>query len=1357
MRKLLLTAMMATLATIGAWAGSINVYPTTINGVDGYSIKATDADNWSAGDLKEFLNSTYTGTVYYNGSQLDASGYAELLANIKQAEAIEIGGSANEQLDVADLNAIEELTGVKYIDMDKATFADGAAAGNIVSVAQYISLPYGTTVDDIQGMAANNQQLLAAASIDHDENDGLEFAGYSFKQAGEIFNICQLGMVDEIQGAANEYDTPYEKNTVTKLSLGGILDDRDVSTSSQDKNWPFTGDQVGAQYSSAGCVIVPAAEYSAATHDDGSLSAVSPWKGNTSIELDFRLATFDNIGDLAVVSNQVTKIALPTGSYFTRIPNYMFANLQKLEEIEIPNNIVTIGDGAFFNGSSESSLQSIKIGNGIKVIGNCAFGVREGTNYTVETINFAGGISDVRILSSAFVNLLGIKHLVLPEGIVSIGEECFLRATTLESVHFPNTLQYIGKNCFQQTGLTSITIPRSVRVIDRGAFGLCSLTDIYLMAETLEELPYIYGNAFGVLSNENYASFGSNSISANNSSPSTTSGWPNSIMQEYAGMTTEEAEEAYRWSIADGNTVACLHYNIALRDFIDYNPWYDENVQNVKPKGNAIVTDPNTYYEQQYLTDTYYYKDADDKTIPVCNAGDYARANWSGYYDYETGTVYSQDAGNTIVPGYSDGCTGQTGEYYNPETGLLNWTTDEQYNTTVDGVTYFYKVLTKEAWRQFVFKRGDAHDDKIVLKKEYQNIWYTMCFPFGLTDEQLESAFNAEYNIADFNAVEITKETKYRQVKDEDDNWVSEPYIDYDLVLHFNSIAKARYFDKKYNEYTRLAGSKGTGTTGDGVTYTTYTYIDKDGNKFTNLDGTFSTKAYAKDGNKENGIAYIDGYLAWPGHPYMIHPNIGTSEGYPAVACYLTNLSFYPLGTPQLLGDQMTTTTIDGQSHDIYTDRVEVPITSWTDLCKANARTVDIETGLGYIGSEIDERFVTDHNFGLQKAYGAEMPEVFEGLSGQTYTFIGNVNEYTDDAPAYPSMDNVPASPIYLTKVEAPAVVENPYPGLVDPATKYSEEFVALYNANGQFYDTDNGWALTTATYGTIIKKNNPAIFASWGDNGTYYYNAQLSLDDLKTYWGNTSSYTETQFNDLYTLCVSYDDDVANYNAAMNSSEYAAYLAYLEDYAAYEEALAAYMAEHPDATPEDIAAYNASVDETNAQLQSEYEQAMAEWWDDYNARVAAWEASLANYKVQIPLNSYFLSRRKGEYYTHFFRNVAVGKPNPWNQYTAIVNPSENALAGIESLLGGVVTDNSTAKGYKFVIDTPFAPVIDNGEQGTVDAIEKIVEEAINKGEDVKHLNIVYSIDGKVMSRDVQSLSGLPTGIYIVNGKKYFVK
>ena len=154
------------------------------------------------------------------------------------------------------------------------------------------------------------------------------------------------------------------------------------------------------------------------------------------------------------------------------------------------------------------------------------------------------------------------------------------------------------------------------------------------------------------------------------------------------------------------------------------------------------------------------------------------------------------------------------------------------------------------------------------------------------------------------------------------------------------------------------------------------------------------------------------------------------------------------------------------------------------------------------------------------------------------------------------------------------------------------------------------------------------------------------------------------------------------------------------------------------------------------------------------AAITAWRASLADHEVLIPTNAYFLSRKSTEYYTHFFREIAPMSGREaghgrWTRYSAVLVPNTTAIEGIEA---GVEPEQASgAKAVEMLFDEAYSHFYD------ATAIEEIVEDAKEKGQKVEFLNVVVSIDGKVVRRGDTSLQGLPSGLYIVNGKKYFVK
>lgn len=162
MKKLL--ALLAVLfVSIGAKA-YINVYQTNINGKSGYGIYS-----WSnPGELAQFLNGTYDGTVYGATGKI-SDWQTSLLPSVKTAEAIKIGGSDDnpkELINGDDLAALSKLTNVVYLDMDGATPVNNLDFSNIgvTSTALLeVTLPTGTTTDQVK--AANTKLLTVATGL----------------------------------------------------------------------------------------------------------------------------------------------------------------------------------------------------------------------------------------------------------------------------------------------------------------------------------------------------------------------------------------------------------------------------------------------------------------------------------------------------------------------------------------------------------------------------------------------------------------------------------------------------------------------------------------------------------------------------------------------------------------------------------------------------------------------------------------------------------------------------------------------------------------------------------------------------------------------------------------------------------------------------------------------------------------------------------------------------------------------------------------------------------------------------------------------------------------------------------------
>ena len=137
-------------------------------------------------------------------------------------------------------------------------------------------------------------------------------------------------------------------------------------------------------------------------------------------------------------------------------------------------------------------------------------------------------------------------------------------------------------------------------------------------------------------------------------------------------------------------------------------------------------------------------------------------------------------------------------------------------------------------------------------------------------------------------------------------------------------------------------------------------------------------------------------------------------------------------------------------------------------------------------------------------------------------------------------------------------------------------------------------------------------------------------------------------------------------------------------------------------------------------------------------------------KKDMPLPCYFLGVKNGSYFPMYYRRTNGGQKK-WSQYSAIIVPSEAAKKNIEAFMG-----TGSSAGAKEIVFGDWE-IVDEDQMTTV--IDNAVVEGKEKNEpaQIKHLNVVYNIKGQVIRNNSTSVEGLPKGLYIVNGKKYMVK
>lgn len=611
-------------------------------------------------------------------------------------------------------------------------------------------------------------------------------------------------------------------------------------------------------------------------------------------------------------------------------------------------------------------------------------------------------------------------------------------------------------------------------------------------------------------------------------------------------------------------------------------------------------------------------------------------------------------------------------------------------------------IYTRDGWAQFMLMKEFTTDPGSDLyQKEYDDVWYTMCFPFDLSDEQLAGAFNETFNIVDFSGVEVV------EANEEADTPLT-------LILHFNNVAMTDYKDSDGKHYKRKLDENGKVIREKDQTskfeynvYTDGTYEYHHVNTSSQLS-TNKTKTFAKGSSMENAQTnfnstkeafIIDGILATAGHPYMIHPAIGVNDG----------------GTTK---KKCSFSGVEWAEQS-----------KWAKLFTDNSRTIDLG-----IKKTLEELPDSNYNHAGYSKYAGK---------NQKYTFIGNSKEYRDGAqaaignePQVPDEPKEPVAPIDPDGPESPFSAEDKQKPAqtIDAPTPLTadEQVLVTLLTEGKNQHERGPW------YG--ITEN---ITASWNDssdplvsnykNKFYIYGSTLT--DINSDYGTNNNANEAGFNyckDVFNRALQYD---------INYAKYLANKALWDRYNAYVAA---------------VNTYNNWTNGGETSAWNEYRSLKT----TYNNAVTAhneWLENAKKWKTYIPKNAYFLGRKTNEfpkYYRETAANPAEGQASTrqggaWPQFTAIIIPNAAAVNGIEKELDGAIGNNT--KGLNMVFNEDFEGEFDPSE------IKEIVAEAEEKGEKVQYMNIVYSINGEIVGQGSHSLSNLPQGMYIINGKKYLVK
>lgn len=215
-------------------------------------------------------------------------------------------------------------------------------------------------------------------------------------------------------------------------------------------------------------------EYNVLSEEDKTCEITKYAGSATALDIPSKIDgyTVTSIGEDAFWNcTSLTSVTIPDS--VTRIDYSAFASCTSLTSVTIPDSVTSMGRSVFYDTAIYNNEDNWE--DGVLYIGKHLIQAKDSITgeYKIKD-------NTLTIAVAGFRNCKSLTSIIIPHGVMNIGEETFEDCTSLTSVAIPDSVTSIGDWAFGNCqSVQNITIPDSVTSIGWSAFNFClSLTNI---------------------------------------------------------------------------------------------------------------------------------------------------------------------------------------------------------------------------------------------------------------------------------------------------------------------------------------------------------------------------------------------------------------------------------------------------------------------------------------------------------------------------------------------------------------------------------------------------------------------------------------------------------------------------------------------------------------------------------------------------------------------------------------------------------------------------------------------------------------------------------------------------------------